>query len=185
MNEDDTEDPDFRLETMSSAEQILDMWMKGQSHLKQFWKLWTEDYMLSLRERTQTHLKGPRIKAKFYPQIGDVVLIKESLPRGSWKTARIQELKRSSDGNYRSAKLILPSKKAIVRPVSLLYPLECAPENDHEEAENGDTAEIGGTTRNIKETNRRTWPLTRIEIRGHGHRDKGPNNNKGVDPRPK
>ncbi len=176
MIENDNNDPDFRLETMSSAEQILDMWKKGQSHLKQFWKLWTEDYMLSLRERTQTHLKGPRIKSKFYPTIGDVVLIKENLPRGAWKAARIQELKRSSDGNYRSAKLILPNKKAIMRPVSLLYPLECA-ESDHDEAENGDTAKIGGTSRNIKETNQRTRSSTQSQIR-HSHHHEGSNQNR-------
>ncbi len=65
MIENDIDDPDFRLQTMSSAEQILvNMWKKGQSHLKQFWKLWTEDYMLNLRERTQTYLKGPRIKSQ-------------------------------------------------------------------------------------------------------------------------
>ncbi len=54
-----------------------------------------------------------------------MVLVKENLPRGSWKIAKIKELNRSADGNYRSAKLSLPNKKTFVRPIALLYPLEC------------------------------------------------------------
>ena len=38
---------------------------------------------------------------------------------------RIMNLVTSRDGQIRSAKVLLPSKKIIGRPLSLLYPIEC------------------------------------------------------------
>ena len=52
-------------------------------------------------------------------------MIKDDLPRGSWRTGRIQELISSRDGHIRSATVLLPSKKMIGRPLSLLFPIEC------------------------------------------------------------
>jgi len=43
--------------------------------------------MLSLRERKQGHQGTAAI-----PRIGEVVLIKENLPRGRWKMGKIVEL---------------------------------------------------------------------------------------------
>jgi len=60
--------------------------------LNQFWNLWGSEYLLSLRERTQSFLKGPRSTAGTVPEVGDIVLIKENLPRGKWKIFRITEL---------------------------------------------------------------------------------------------
>ncbi len=121
------EDPDFQDGTLSSKDKLLDTWKKGQAHLDQFWKLWSEDYLLSLRERRQRDLKGPRVQSKFEPKEGDIVLVKELyLPRGSWKIARIENLIKSSDGLNRSAKLRLPNGKFLNRSVSFLYPLECS-----------------------------------------------------------
>ena len=38
-----------------------------------------------------------------------------------------QDLITSRDGQIRSAKILLPSKKILGRPLSLLYPIECQP----------------------------------------------------------
>jgi hypothetical protein len=62
--------------------------------------------------------------SKSSPKVGDVVQIKDTVPRGSWKVGRIVQLVTSRDGNIRSAKIILPSKIVIGRPLNLLYPLE-------------------------------------------------------------
>ena len=40
------------------------------------------DYLLNLRERTQMKLKGPHGFPPGFPRVGDVVLMKENLPRG-------------------------------------------------------------------------------------------------------
>ena len=80
--------------------------------------------MLSLRERQQIKLKQPRVQSSFTANIGDVVLIKDDLPRGSWRLGRIQELIKSRDGHIRSARVCLPTGKIIGRPLSILFPKE-------------------------------------------------------------
>ena len=80
-DEDQQQDPDFFSES-SSSQKLLDMWCKGQKHLKIFWKLWFNKYVLSLREQTEKHLKAPRTQSSTQPSKGDV-LLKESSPQGS------------------------------------------------------------------------------------------------------
>lgn len=122
--EDDTDDMDYKPE-ISSADKLLVTWKKGLKHLSSFWKIWRDDYLLSLRERPQIKLKEPRVQSPFTANVGDVVLIKDDLPRGSWRLGRIQELIKSRDGHIRSATIVLPSNKTIGRPLSLLFPIEC------------------------------------------------------------
>jgi hypothetical protein len=57
--------------------------------------------------------------------MGDVVQIKENLPRGSWKIGRIVELMTRNDREFRSAKVQLTSKRLIGRPLNFLYLFEC------------------------------------------------------------
>lgn len=118
---DDTDDTDYNPET-SSADRLLATWKKGLKHLSSFWKIWRDDYLLSLRERQQIKLKEPRAQSPFTANVGDVILIKDDLIRGSWRLGRIQELIKSRDGQIRSARVLLPSNKIIGRPLSLLFP---------------------------------------------------------------
>ncbi|XP_060551271.1 uncharacterized protein LOC132712851 [Ruditapes philippinarum] len=108
----------------SSEADILKLWRKGHKLLDSFWKLWRNDYLLSLRERTQSKLKCGRIQSATTPFVGDVVHIKEDLPRNCWKLGKIVELPTSFDGEIRSAKIRLSSGRVIGRPLNLLYPLE-------------------------------------------------------------
>ena len=98
-----------------------------------FWQVWRNDYLLSLRERTQTDLKGPRCQALGKAKTGEIVLIKDNLPRGSWKLGRIVNLITSSDGEVRAATVMLKSRKTIRRPLKLLYPIECSDQLDDKE----------------------------------------------------
>ena len=82
--------------------------------------------MLSLWERTKTHIRQGRVTASEFPNIGDVVLIKEDLPRGTWKMGKIQKLVPSDDGEIFSAQVLLPSKKLLNRRINLLYRIECS-----------------------------------------------------------
>lgn len=108
----------------SSTDKLLKMWKKGQKLLDSFWTMWRDEYLLSLRERTQTKLKCGRVKSPYAPIVGDVVIIKDNLPRGVWKLGRLVQLIHSNDGEIRSAKVVLSSRKVISRPLNLLYPLE-------------------------------------------------------------
>ena len=82
--------------------------------------------------------------------MGSVVLLKEDLPRGLWKMGKIIELISSSDGKFRAAKVLLPIKKVLKRPLNLLYPLECGSVQEIEATQNvgqlKETVEVTSTT---------------------------------------
>ena len=63
------------------------------------------------------------------PQVGDIVQIKDSTPRGSWRIGKVSELFKSQDNQERAAKVILPNKHVLQRSLVHLYPLEI---NDEE-----------------------------------------------------
>ena len=97
---------------------------KGQKLLNAFWKVWRDEYLLSLRERTQNTLKSGRIQSQSVPSAGDEVLIKDDFPRGCWRFGKILLLVPSRDGHIRSAKVSLCSGHVIERPLNLQYPVE-------------------------------------------------------------
>ena len=82
------------------------------------------------------------------------VLIKDELPRGSWRLGRIEELVKSGDGELRSAKVLLPSRKVIGRPLKLLYPIECPLGKEEPEIDRTDTKYQGETKDNEETTPR-------------------------------
>lgn len=63
-------------------------------------------------------IKTKRVLAGFSPSVGDVVLIKDNVPRGSWKIGRIVSLAKNSDGYICSGKVTLSSGRIIRRPVN-------------------------------------------------------------------
>ena len=120
---DDTDDIDYNPE-ISSAAKLLETCKKGLKYLGSFWKI-CKEYLLILRERQQTKLKGSRVQSPYTANVRDVVLIKDDLPRGSCRLGRIQELIKSRDRQCRSVRVLLASNKVIGRPLNLLYPVEC------------------------------------------------------------
>lgn len=127
FNVKDDKDPDYvpASDCSPDYQKLLKSWKKGHKHLESFWKMWREGYLLSLRERYQTGLKHPRGESQLTPKLGDVVLIKEKLPRGTWRLGKIHKLNISKDGQVRSAEVMLASKFIIKRALSELYPIEC------------------------------------------------------------
>ncbi|MEW8544134.1 MAG: hypothetical protein AB2693_11425, partial [Candidatus Thiodiazotropha sp.] len=119
----DNDDADFSVKSVSTDKLLLS-WKKGLRHLDRFWKIWREEYLISLRERTQTKLKEARKRSHHIAQQGDIVLVKDDLPRGNWRVGRITDLITSYDKQVRAANVMLPSKRIISRPLCLLYPIE-------------------------------------------------------------
>ena len=130
FNQKDSEDEDFT-PNISSAETLIRSWKKELKHLNRFWQVWRDNYLLSLRERTQNKLKSQRVQSSSPANVGDIVLVKDDLPRGCWRIGRLIELLKGSDQQVRSAKVLLPTKKVISRPLNLLYPVECSEENQY------------------------------------------------------
>lgn len=54
--------------------------------------MWFDEYVQSLCERTQKHLKAPRVPSEIQPTKGDVVPLKGNASRVSWKLGKIEEL---------------------------------------------------------------------------------------------
>ena len=111
---------------VSSSETLIETWRKGQKYLDNFWKIWRNEYMQSLRERYSYQMKPVKGEIIRTPKIGEIVLIKdEDLPRGSWKLGKITGLiSNSIDDIVRAACIITTSGKKLKRPLRLLYPLE-------------------------------------------------------------
>ena len=80
--------------------------------------------MLSLRERVQR--SSHQISTS--PQVGEVVLIKDNLPRSRWKVGKIVDLCVGKDQRIRSAKVFVSPHSYLHQPLSLLYPIEYANE---------------------------------------------------------
>ena len=98
--------------------------------LTQFWKMWRNNYLLALSERTQLFHKKAKGTVKRTPKIGDVVLLKEKLPQGQWRIGRIVKLIKGRDQLVRSARVRLSSKMILTRAMNMLYPIEC-PDQDN------------------------------------------------------
>ncbi|CAM1294859.1 Uncharacterised protein r2_g406 [Pycnogonum litorale] len=124
LNTEDDADPEYIPPGISSADKLINLWKRSQNILENFWAVWKNQYLTSLRESYKTDIKQSRNTSKFNPNIGDIVLIKGNQSRGSWKLGKICELIKSKDQKVRSTRVLLPNKKVINRPVKLLFPLE-------------------------------------------------------------
>ena len=147
----DDNDRDFSLNE-SSAEKLLVKWKKGLKHVDRFWKIWKNEYLISLRERMQIKLREARKRSKQPPEIGDVVLIKDDLPRGNWRIGKNTELMTSFDEQVRAAKVVLATKRVISRPLNLLYPIECSNEMDRNQKDDGKSTKTATKTRSCTES---------------------------------
>lgn len=72
-NKCDNNDPKFK-PYESTAERLLQMWKKGELLLNKFWILWRDEYLFSLRERSQYKIKSSGIQSHESPNVGDIVI---------------------------------------------------------------------------------------------------------------
>ena len=81
-------------------------------------------------KEARDYLKGPRVQSKIQPTKGDVVLLKESSPRGTWKLGMMEEIIMSKDDEVRGAAVRTASGKLLNQPLNFLCPLECGQVNE-------------------------------------------------------
>jgi len=108
---------------------VVKLWKEAEVRLNHFWKLWSEHYLLSLRESVPLTQRGQNSRAE--PKIGDLVLMVDPTQRrGFWQMAIINQLRRSeNDGLVRSAQVRLPTGRTLVRPIVKLAPFEVQDED--------------------------------------------------------
>jgi len=97
---------------------LVDICVKYKK-LNKFWEFWKSQYLLSLRERGEKIGKNTGKE----PQVGEVVIVEEDLPRPLWKLARIIDLIRGRDGIIRTVKLNILGK-IFKRSITQIFPLE-------------------------------------------------------------
>lgn len=85
---------DFKNDDLLSRKQ----WRQVQELANQFWLKWVKEYLPMITRTTKWHMKAEPL------QVGDIVVICDgSSPRNRWEKAMIVNVKKSSDGQVRSA----------------------------------------------------------------------------------
>ncbi|CAK5033658.1 unnamed protein product [Meloidogyne enterolobii] len=130
-----------RHEHLQPHEQLLLHWKGTLENLDSLWTRWRKEYLVLLRDNSKWNHAGPRLQTKSSPEVGDVVLVEDSMqPRNTWIMARVEQLN-GQPGPIRSVKLRMPNGRITTRPVNRIYPLEAGPEsNDKENIQPDDSA---------------------------------------------
>ena len=126
------DDDDYRPteRALQTQEQVEAAWKHHEKSIDALWKSWQKHYLPMLRERQVQKATKDRPSYVKLPKEGDVVLVKEDVqPRNSWKTGRITEVLKGSDGIVRAARILVSKGKILERPINLLIPLEIREEN--------------------------------------------------------
>uniref|UniRef100_A0AAF5PJS4 Integrase catalytic domain-containing protein n=1 Tax=Wuchereria bancrofti TaxID=6293 RepID=A0AAF5PJS4_WUCBA len=120
----DNEEEEYTPNPPKTKDKLLKYWANTLKTLDVFWKLWREEYLTSLRERTQKELICPRFVEKRIPRENEIVLLSEpETPRGICKLARIIKINKGWDGRIRSATIQMSNGKQLDRSINKLCPM--------------------------------------------------------------
>ncbi|KAK6761345.1 hypothetical protein RB195_022418 [Necator americanus] len=127
-------DPTFEPELIQTAAQAYEALASSENIATKFWEKWNTEYLTILRDSHRCQLNQKRHVSKI-PHVGEITLVEqELLPRGQWVYGKTEDLVRSADGMIRSAKILMPSRKILQRPVNKIYPLEIRPVPDNQKS---------------------------------------------------
>ncbi|XP_046973653.1 uncharacterized protein LOC124540231 [Vanessa cardui] len=116
-------DRDFLESATATKTNLVDGWKRGQMIIQEFAKMFTNQYLTSLRERSNKH-REPRVVVKRTPKLNEIVQIKADGSRANWKVGKISELIKGSDGQIRIARVKMSSGETLTRSIAHLFPLE-------------------------------------------------------------
>lgn len=116
-------DQEFLEPATITKDTLINSWKRGQAILQEYVKMFTSQYLNTLRERKGIH-KQSRVVFNKSPKVGDIVQIKGENSRAFWRVGKITDLIKGSDGQFRVAKVTLPTGEIFTRSIGHLYPLE-------------------------------------------------------------
>ncbi|XP_048477625.1 uncharacterized protein LOC105393457 [Plutella xylostella] len=121
-----------------TKELLIKGWKRSHKLVDEFRKMFINQYLNALKERTQIRHKQPRVVSQSKPKVGDVVQIKgDNNNRSTWKIGKIILLHRGRDNEVRVATVKVGDKEYI-RSIAHLFPLEIE-EHEHIEKEHVST----------------------------------------------
>uniref|UniRef100_A0AAF5RWJ7 DUF5641 domain-containing protein n=1 Tax=Wuchereria bancrofti TaxID=6293 RepID=A0AAF5RWJ7_WUCBA len=130
----DNEEEEYTPNPPKTKDKLIKYWANTLKTLDVFWKLWREEYLTSLRERTQKELISPRLAEKRIPRENEIVLLIEpETPRSIWELARIIKINKGWDGRIRSATIQMSNGKQLDRSINRLCSMEINGPDDIEE----------------------------------------------------
>ena len=100
---------------------------------EKFWKRWSKEYLLELRECHRAYQVSRGVKDAV-TEGQAVTIYDEDYPRGFWRLGRIESVIRSSDEMIRAARVKTQSKTGrptvLRRPIQHFYPLRLICKNE-------------------------------------------------------
>lgn len=148
----ETSDREFYEPATTTKTNLIEGWKRGQMILSEFSKMFTNQYLTSLRERCDKH-RQPRVIVDRTPKIEEWVQLKSDGNRAHWKVGKIIELFKGSDGQIRVAKVKLPSGETYTRSIGHLFPLELDTESTVPLSNQKNSNSISSTDREESQTN--------------------------------
>uniref|UniRef100_A0A915BU25 DUF5641 domain-containing protein n=1 Tax=Parascaris univalens TaxID=6257 RepID=A0A915BU25_PARUN len=104
---------------------LLGLWKATISDLERFWKIWTHDYLMSVRERHCMEHQQPSQVTDRAPLENEIVIVaEEGLPRAEWKLGKVEKLRKIHGGKTKAVNVKMSNGHVLMRPVNMLYPLE-------------------------------------------------------------
>ncbi|XP_073732301.1 uncharacterized protein [Misgurnus anguillicaudatus] len=92
-------------------------WRQVQYLCEQFWSRWKKEYLSTISLRQRWHTPKRNI------QVGDIVIVKDEVPRNEWKLARVLEARKDDDGLVRKATIQIGDRMLGKRGERLTKPL--------------------------------------------------------------
>jgi hypothetical protein len=94
-------------------------WQKARVLVDNFWRRWSEEYILMLRERKKWKVSTPNLR------VGQLVLlVSDDRPRDQWRLGVVEDLGTESDGRVRQVRVRLANGKTFRRHMRALVRLE-------------------------------------------------------------
>nr|XP_012150523.1 PREDICTED: uncharacterized protein LOC105663788 [Megachile rotundata] len=98
-------------------ENRLNRWTLMRQKYEQFWRLWSQDYLHTLQQRTKWRERRPNLRPN------DLVLVKEAtLPPAKWHLGRVIECFPDGEGLVRAVRIRTEST-TLIRPITQLCKL--------------------------------------------------------------
>ena len=114
-------DPDQNLNI--TTKELSRAWRSSEQYLNEFWRIWSEQYLRTVRER-RDHMHSGQKDDPSVPRVSEIVLLVDSAAkRSSWILAVVERRITDEDGKIRAVQIKSADRSRLIRPIVKLAPL--------------------------------------------------------------